>query len=149
MSGIHDKKGFTLVEIMVAVLVIVALITGGAAVLTQTNISINIQKNKRRAIDQAIARLELLKRSDYILLRPPTPTPDVYYYRDDGDDQLEEAEVSGNGALETSKDYKMRTSVERFSATADAAEFLLVTAAVTYNAAGEQVVLQSMIVPDL
>ena len=50
------KSGFSLVEIMVAALLLAVLALGGAAVLYHTGAILQVQEMRRKAIDQAFYR---------------------------------------------------------------------------------------------
>lgn len=63
---IKNKSGFSLIEIMVAVLLLTVLALGGAAILYQTGGSIQVQGNKRIAIEMVNELLEVAQNADYI-----------------------------------------------------------------------------------
>ena len=154
MSKKKTKSGFTLIEIMVASLLIAVLALGGAAVLYHTGSVIGTQKLKRLAIDQAIARMELLNRTRYSIMRPSTPQPDIYYFVDDDQDELlENGELSLALNIENQKEFPMITAIKRIPPPTPGTvegESLLVNVTVTYDQTGsQQVVLESLIAPDL
>ena len=153
MSKRKNKSGFSLVEIMVASLLIAVLAIGGATVLYHTGSIIGTQKLKRQAIDQAIARMELMKRTRYSIIRPSTPEPDIYYYVDDDqDDLLESGELGLSQSVEAQKEFSMITTIERIPPPTPGlveGEYLVVNVTVTYDRTGQQVVLESLIAPDL
>lgn len=64
-----SKNGFSLVEIMVAILLLAVLALGGAAVLYQTGGGIQVAGNKRVALELARSELEALSMEDYFVLR--------------------------------------------------------------------------------
>ena len=70
------KSGFSLIEIMVAVIILVVLALGGAAVMYQTGGGIQRQQNKREAIVAANRVLESLWNRTYVYIgsSPPTST---------------------------------------------------------------------------
>ena len=69
------KSGFSLVEIMVAILVLVVLALGGGAVMYQTGGDIQQQQNKREAIVAANLVLENLWNTTYADLGSSPSTP--------------------------------------------------------------------------
>ena len=69
MSKNKNKTGFSLVEIMVSVLVLVVLALGGAAVMYQTGGGIQRQQNKREALVAANSIMEGVWNRSYESLR--------------------------------------------------------------------------------
>jgi len=63
------KSGFSLIEIMVAALLLAFLAVGGAAVLYQTGGGVRVQGNKRIAMEHVRSELEELSEVDYFELR--------------------------------------------------------------------------------
>jgi len=61
----NSKSGFSLVEIMVAVLILTVLALGGAAILYRAGGTVAIQNGKRAAISAANRRLEQLSTVPY------------------------------------------------------------------------------------
>lgn len=59
------KSGFTLIEVMMAILILAALAMGGAAVLYQTGGTIKETGNKRFALELARSEMEDLFGQDY------------------------------------------------------------------------------------
>lgn len=150
MGNKKKKSGFSLIEIMVASLLIAVLAIGGAVVLYHTGAVVGDQELKRQAIDQAIARMELVKRTRYQIMNPPTT--DTYYYIDsDQDDLLESNELNLSQIAETQKQFPMFTSIRRVPPPSplSEAEYLVVNVTVSYNRELEQVILESLIAPDL
>ena len=64
-----NKSGFSLIEIMVAVILLVTLALGGAAVMYQTGGSIQRQQNKREALVAANFAMESFWNQNYDSLR--------------------------------------------------------------------------------
>lgn len=152
MSKKKNSSGFSLVEIMVALLLIAVLALGGAAALYHTGSVIGTQKLKRQALDQAIARMELVNRTRYSIMRPPTQEPDVYYCVDqDQDDLLESGELDLTPSVEVQKEFSMITPIKRTPPPLPLSmegEHLVVNVTVTYDRRGQQVMLESLIAPD-
>ncbi len=145
------KAGFSLIEIMVAALLLEVLALGGAAVLYHTGAVIQDAEAKRMAVDQAMERMELVRRTRYSIMQPPDFSPNIYYYVDrngKGRDLLESGELSTTPHTETGKKFPMVTTITRFPLTSSATEYLRIGVAVTYDIAGQQVVVGSVIVPD-
>lgn len=143
-----NKAGFSLIEIMVSALLLSVLALGGASALYHTGAVIQNQEQKRMAVDQAMERLELVKRTRYSIMKPENFSPQIYYYVDDGDDLLEDDEVSMNAGIENQKKFEMVTTITRFPMMPDATEYLQISVSVTYDLAGQQVVVDSIIVPN-
>lgn len=71
------KRGFTLVEIMISILVLTVLVVGGAAALYHTGGGIQRQQNKREAIVAANSELEKLWSTTYTELGSAAGTTNV------------------------------------------------------------------------
>ena len=145
------KSGFSLIEVMVAALLLAVLALGGAAVLYHTGAVIQVQETKRKAIDQSVERLEVVKRSPYGVLQPASSDSDnIIYFIDDGDGVLVRGEINQSDAVkDLSQSYPMITKIERILPTmASESEVLLATVTVIYRA-GEDVVMESVIIPDV
>lgn len=67
------KSGFSLIEVMITALILAILAIGGAASLYHTGASIQIQGNKRIAMEYGISILEALKSEAYFVSRSQTP----------------------------------------------------------------------------
>ena len=150
-----DKAGFSLIEILVATLVLAVLAVGGAAALYHTGAMIQNQEQKRMAVDQAMERLELLKRAKYSLLQP-TDFNSTKYFVDDQNDIIQAGELLDTMTVESGKQFAMLTAIERFETNYPASseywiqsEHLQITVSVTYDSAGQEVKLDTRIIPDL
>ena len=142
------KSGFSLIEIMVAALVLAALAVGGAAALYHAGAGIQEQELKRMAVDQAMERLELVKRTKYSIIRPAANGVPRYYIDQDQDDLVESGELQNTQGSETQKRFPMVTTLTLAPPpSATESEFLQVGVAVTYDIAGQQVVMDAIIVP--
>lgn len=60
-SKTKSKAGSTLIEVMLAALILVVLALGGGAILRHSGSTVAIQKNKRVAIEAASRQLEWLR----------------------------------------------------------------------------------------
>ena len=69
MGKNKNKSGFSLIEIMVAMLLLAVLVTGGSKVLSTTGGDIQVYGNKRVALELARTELEGLMAVDYFTLR--------------------------------------------------------------------------------
>ena len=63
------KSGFSLIEIMVALLLLLVLLIGGSMVMFSTGADIQIYGNKRVALELARTEMEGLLATDYATLR--------------------------------------------------------------------------------
>lgn len=149
MSKKKNKFGSSLIEIMVSSLVIAVLASGGSAALYHTRSVIGAQEAKREAVDQADTQLELLKRAQYSTMRPKTD--DIYYYVDTNQNALmESVEMELTQSVDTQKTFPMITTIKLIvppPAVSTEGEYLLVSVTVTYDLAGNQVILESIITP--
>jgi len=151
---INNKSGFSLIEIMVATLVLAFLAVGGSAALYHTGAMIQNQEQKRMAVDQAMERLELVKRTKYTTVQQNVEAFEApMYFVDDRseDDLLAPDELRNEEAVDNSKLFPMLTTIERFHAISNttivAQEFIQVDVTVTYDTAGQQVKLSTIIAP--
>ena len=111
MSRNRNKSGFSLVEVMVAVLLLVVLSLGGAAVMYQTGGGIQRVQNKREAIIAANVIMERLWNQSYADLQSIADSSDSDTVTVNGltmtvtvDVGVESADVDGNAYLELSVD---------------------------------------------
>jgi prepilin-type N-terminal cleavage/methylation domain-containing protein len=74
-----QKCGFTLVEVMIAIVILMVMALGSAAFLYHSQVGISTQGNKRVALEAASSRLEEIRASDYNDIEPPEKNYDVYY----------------------------------------------------------------------
>ena len=75
-----EKKGTTLIEIMLAILIMLIVVVGGAAFLYHGSSRIKIEANKRVAVEVANSQLEEMRVSDYAdITSHLTSYDDVYY----------------------------------------------------------------------
>ena len=148
MSTYNNKAGFSLVEIMVSAVLLAVLAAGGAATIYHTGISVQDQEVKRMAVDQAMERMELVKRTRYPFLQPPSTNDVVYYFVDnDQDDLLENGELTASLIPETAKRFSMITRLTHIPLNALETEHVMVDVSVTYGRTGEHMVLESLIIP--
>ena len=73
-----NKKGDTLVEVMMAVVVIVIVAVGGAAFIYYSSAQIAIDSTRRVALEIANARLENLRAAGFAVISPD-PDFDIHY----------------------------------------------------------------------
>jgi prepilin-type N-terminal cleavage/methylation domain-containing protein len=144
-----SKSGFSLIEILVATLVLAVLAVGGASALYHTGAMIQNQEQKRKAVDQAMARLELLKRTKYSIMQPANFNVTKYFV-DDGNELIQSSELLDTMSVDSSKQFGMVTAIERFPAPdITSSEFLRINVTVVYDNAGQEVKLDTRIIPDL
>jgi prepilin-type N-terminal cleavage/methylation domain-containing protein len=150
------KSGFTLVEVLVASLIIVILVIGGAAALYHTGSNVISQGNKRIALEIASQRLELAKANTYTDIAPNEYDTDNKYYLKPSKWVPDILVVSATSAAESITvgdiTYKLRTKVLRHSKDEGTVGFddecLQITATVEYSATtGETVELDTLILP--
>ena len=92
------KKGTTLIEVILATLIMLIVVVGGAAFLYHGSSRIKMEANKRVAIEAANSQLEEMRVSDYDdITSNLTSDDDVYYFEEpiniNGVDQIISTEV--------------------------------------------------------
>lgn len=80
----HARSGSTLIEVMVAALILAALAIAGAAVLHQARAGHYAQATRRVALELATGRLEDLRASPFAQVKPPVKNFDAWYISRDG-----------------------------------------------------------------
>ena len=73
------KQGASLVEVVVAMVVLATLAIAGAAFLAQARGDVSNQRNRRAAVEVAVSRLEAIRTSLYSDVAPPTKDYTIYY----------------------------------------------------------------------
>ena len=64
------SKGFTLVEVMIAMIVLAVLALGGASFLAYSRMQVDVQRNKRAALEAATGRMEELRAAGFDETKP-------------------------------------------------------------------------------
>lgn len=153
----RHKSGFSLIEIMVAALLLAVIAVGGAAVLSHTGVSIKIQGGKRVAIELANARLETARAQNYYglngIIPPLLDVEDRYFLTDANGDHI----LDLNDGRQTDqislggKTFIMVTEIVRRSSDASPdfnTEFLDVTVSVRYRPGStEEVKVRALFIP--
>jgi prepilin-type N-terminal cleavage/methylation domain-containing protein len=78
MKTLESKSGFTMVEIMLTIVLVLILVLGGGAVVHQTGSRVVHEGNKRVAIEIANLRMEMVRAQNYDLISPGSAN----YYED-------------------------------------------------------------------
>jgi prepilin-type N-terminal cleavage/methylation domain-containing protein len=79
LPRVFGGQGFTLVEVMVAIVILMVMALGSAAFLYHSQVGISTQGNKRVALEAASSRLEEIRASQYDSIKPPANNYNVYY----------------------------------------------------------------------
>ena len=134
------KSGFSLVELMVAMLILAVLVLGSAAILYQAGGTIAIQNNKRAAVSAASRRLEQISGMLYDDIR--SNSGGLYYIDASNDRQSSPPDdtVSING-----RQQPIIVSAETIFVPSPDREFVQVEAKVQYRSGGNWVVLTTNI----
>ena len=66
---VNHKSGFSLIEVMVAALILVVLVIGGGALMYHAGGNIKVMGNKHLAMERAMSKLESYRSRDYFDLR--------------------------------------------------------------------------------
>ncbi len=144
-----SKAGFSLIEVLLAALIIAIMVLGGAATMYYTGSNINAQGHRRIALELASQRLEDARQNYYYSILP-ADYDDTYYLTADAVDPYlldlnnsEKSEVFTIDAV----DYKMVTEIVRQSAVFEP-ECLQIWVNVVYREiTGESVELTTLILP--
>jgi len=65
MPNVNSEKGTSLVEVMIAIVILALAILGGFVLFSYGRGQIDVQKNRRAAVQLAAQKLEGLKAGDY------------------------------------------------------------------------------------
>ena len=79
LPRVFGGQGFTLVEVMVAIVILMVMALGSAAFLYHSQVGISTQGDKRVALEAASSRLEEIRASQYDSIKPPANNYNVYY----------------------------------------------------------------------
>jgi prepilin-type N-terminal cleavage/methylation domain-containing protein len=152
----NSKAGFTLIEILLAALIIALLVVGGAATMYHTGSNIRIQGNRRIALQMANQRLEHARNNYYYNIVPPVyDVADTYFLTADSSTPYL-LDLNNSKQTETVQIdnvmYTMTTEVIRHSSGSTEVSFepevMQVTVNVEYAAAtGLDVELTTLILP--
>ena len=86
VSGMHNQKGFTLVEIMVAISILAIALLGLVSVTVMVIKSNTFSKSMTTATTLANDKMEQLKKTSYASLASGTDTDSIHLYENmDGD----------------------------------------------------------------
>jgi len=148
---INRKAGFSLIEVMVAALILAVLVIGIASALYYAGAIIQDQETKRLAVDQVVERMELVKRSNYSIIKPPAFGTPYYYVDDNQDNVLAAGERTSSAETETDKAFPMTTVLVRFPQAITGGftntEYSTVSVNVTYGRFSLPMTMESIIVP--
>ena len=87
--GCRVKRSVTLVELVIAMLVLLTLVIAGASFFLYSKSRIALERNRRAAIEIATGRAELLLSSVYADIKPvPADDWDTHYIKRVGEDWL-------------------------------------------------------------
>ncbi len=93
MPNINSEKGTSLVEVMVAIVILALAILGGFVLFSYGRGQIDVQKNRRAAVQLAAQKLEGLKAGNYDSIQAGETTEsislgDLSYVRSTGAEDL-------------------------------------------------------------
>jgi prepilin-type N-terminal cleavage/methylation domain-containing protein len=152
----NSKSGFTLVEILIAALIIALLVVGGAATLYHTGSNIRIEGNRRIALQMANQRLEHARQNYYYSIVPPVYDVANTYFLTENNAAPYLLDLNNSKQTETMQvddvNYTMTTEVIRHSSDSTEVSFepevMQVTVNVEYApASGLDVELTTLILP--
>jgi len=144
MSLNNSKRGASLLEVLLALVIVLIVAIGGGAFVYYSTGAVGVERNKRAALEVANARLEEMKARDYEDIIP-RETEDPYLPIYDYEEHIIEETVSINGV-----DRPMDTTVQYVDVDGGTPsyDYLLVTVDVDYSSNSSGVVtLQTYIGP--
>lgn len=83
-NGRRARAGTSVVEIMIASVVLAVLALGAAASIEKTRIGTTQQRNRRTALEMANSRLEQLRQAGYAQIKPSALNYNTYYLANTG-----------------------------------------------------------------
>jgi len=130
--------GMTLVEVMIASLVLAVMVLGSAAYMYQSRAGVYNEANRRVALTLAASRLEHVRASAYADVRPDD-TARWFLARNGDSWQLTTSNPRETVAI-NGRDYQIRTFVRRRDRTNPDAEFLYIIVRVWYATSNDEYV---------
>lgn len=152
----NSKAGFSLVEVLLAALIIAIMVIGGAATMYHTGSNIKIQGNRRIALELANQRLENARQNYYYSIVPPVYDAANTYFLTADKNNSYLLDLNNSKKSEVFQidevDYTMVTEIIRHSSDSGTVNFnpecIQVTVNVEYReATGQDVELTTLILP--
>ena len=137
-----SRSGASLIEVLVACLILAIVAIATAACLYQSRAQASIQRNRRTAMEFANARLEALRNAPYTVIQPPTQTYTAYYLDDITGSWRVSASDQGETVTLSGRSLPMTTTVQYMDADGGAASYdcLRITVHVWYRDGANDVV---------
>ncbi|MFC1467991.1 prepilin-type N-terminal cleavage/methylation domain-containing protein [Verrucomicrobiota bacterium] len=132
----EPRGGATLVEVMIAVIILAVIVIGAGAMLSLSRGTISVQRNKHVALAKAIEIMERIQAETYANIRPPDPSPTIYTLDENlniNADTNYVWYVDINGI-----DRPISIAVERFNTTSPTNEFVRVNLELEYREVTEE-----------
>jgi type II secretory pathway pseudopilin PulG len=147
------RNGASLIEAMVACLVLACLAVGAAALFARSQADVATQRNKRAVLEAVQGRMEELRRCAYADLAPPTQDYAVHYLAGAPGSWTHQATDPNEGCVANGLTLPVTTTVQyRDVDTSDATDtydYLHVTIRAAYRLAtpDDRVLLDTFIAP--
>lgn len=136
------RHGLTLVEVMLATLVLALLAIGGAAFLQHSTSQVVVQRNRRAAAELANGRLEDLRASGYVNFKPTSLNYSVWYLQKVSNSWARTSADPNEAVTINGASYPIRTTVQYQDADGGAAsyDYVQLTVAVQFRSSSSEVV---------
>ena len=147
---IDPRRGSTLVEAMVASLLLAVLAVGGAAFITHARTDVLEGRSGRVALNEADRRLEELRTTPFGAVKPPVEDYNTYYVLATNETWLVSATDPGETVTVNSLDLPITTTVQYvdIDGGADSYDVLLATVGVGIRPTlQDRVVLETYLAP--
>ena len=144
------RAGSTLVEVMLACVVLTLVVLAGSSFLCQSRASTSIQRNRRAAIEAATRRLEDLRATAYDRVKPAAEDYAIHYLRASGTNWVQSAADPHETNVVNGVAMAMTTTVLYMDAGGDGDSYdcLRLTVAAGYRqGAADRVMLETIYAP--
>lgn len=144
LSPHNSENGFSLIEVLIALVILVIVILGGGLYFFYGRLGINREGYRRAALELASQRLEKLKAADYSKITPNPDDPDGFdpgyapYYIVGGDDWNPQEDLAYDYVtVGNLTDQKMLTQAQYIDddGVGDSYDYLKITVTVKWNIA--------------
>ena len=136
----YDQQGMTLIEVMIACLMILTSMIVGGAIFSFLYVNMSEQSNRRAAIEYANNRLEQLRALDAGAIQPPALTTNLYYLAEEEGEWRHSASDPDEQITIFGRHFPIRTTLCYMNLDGDSSSYdgLHLTVHIKYGAMNER-----------